>query len=52
MPEGNQKKVTRHKFSVDEDDRLWQLVCTYGEKNWYIIAAEMQNRLPRQCKER
>jgi hypothetical protein len=52
MSEDNRKKISRLKFSPDEDDKLRHLVCTYGEKNWHAIAAEMQNRCPRQCKER
>jgi hypothetical protein len=52
MSDESQQKNRRQKFSSDEDGRLRQLVQTYGEDNWHAIANEMENRRPRQCKER
>ena len=45
------KKITRHKFSPEEDEVLRTLVNQYG-KDWSIVAQHMPNRTPRQCRDR
>lgn len=40
------------KFSTEEDELLKHLVQQYGEDNWNSIANMMNNRNPRQCRER
>ena len=49
-----QKKDRRHKskFSIEEDNKLASLVEKYGTDNWSKISDEMENRNPRQCRER
>jgi hypothetical protein len=42
----------RHKFSKGEDEQLKKLVAMHGENNWVVVAGEMNNRTPRQCRER
>ena len=52
MPRRPSKKPhPRVPFSKDEDDKLKEFVKQYGT-NWNIIADKMENRNPRQCKER
>jgi hypothetical protein len=46
------KHLPNNKFSPDEDARLLGLVGTYGKANWTHIATMMENRNPRQCRER
>lgn len=61
----SKKKITRMKFTPQEDNELLELVSKYGDQNWKIISEEMskknncsqsQNgqvvRTPRQCKDR
>jgi hypothetical protein len=38
-------------FTPDEDGRLWELVAKYGENDWGQIAAKLQRRDRRQCRE-
>lgn len=40
------------KFNAEEDELLKHLVQQYGEDNWNSIANMMNNRNPRQCRER
>ena len=42
----------RKKFSLNEDCKLKQLVKIYGENDWAQIAAMMNNRNARQCRDR
>ena len=42
----------RHKFSKTEDETLRRLVAQHGEASWAIVAACMENRTARQCRER
>jgi hypothetical protein len=42
----------KHKFTPDEDQRLTVLVEQYGTNEWGVISQLMQNRNPRQCRER
>lgn len=43
----------RHKkWTKEEDNKLRQLVNKFGDKNWRILANSMENRNPRQCRER
>lgn len=39
-------------FSREEDEMLKRIVFRYGPKNWKYIASLMQNRTPRQCRDR
>lgn len=45
-------KIERHKFSKPEDERLTDLVYQYGTKKWRTISSLMEDRTPRQCRER
>ncbi|OHS99362.1 Myb-like DNA-binding domain containing protein [Tritrichomonas foetus] len=49
-----QNKPGRHRipFTLNEDNKLAQLVNKYGDKDWLKIASEMENRSVRQCRER
>ena len=42
----------RNKFSASEDYRLKQLVKTYGQNNWGLVAKLMDHRTARQCRDR
>ena len=42
----------KQKFSVEEDQKLINIVKTYGENNWEKIAKLMPNRNHRQCRDR
>jgi len=46
------KGALRQKFIQDEDEKLRELVKHYGTNDWKNIASMMQNRSPRQCRER
>lgn len=46
------KKITRHKFTPEEDEVLRNLVQQYGKSDWVTIAQHFQNRTPRQCRDR
>ena len=42
----------RQKFTQEEDQKLIELVNEHGTSNWVLIASLMENRNPRQCRER
>lgn len=42
----------RQKFMPEEDQRLIELVNEHGTSDWVLIASLMENRNPRQCRER
>ena len=46
------KKITRHKFTPEEDEILKRLVTTYGPSDWGTIASHFGNRSARQCRDR
>ena len=46
------KKNARHMFTMEEDNRLCELVNEFGDKNWRVISRQMPNRTTRQCRER
>ena len=50
----NKKRLQskRNRFSTEEDKRLKALVQEHGTKNWRTISQRMENRSPRQCRER
>jgi hypothetical protein len=45
-------RVSKQKFFHEKDEQLRHLASIHGENSWHLIAAELGNRLPRQCKER
>ena len=47
-----EKVKLRDKFTLDEDVKLKYLVSYFGVGNWKIIAAAMETKNPRQCRER
>lgn len=50
---GAKKAISRHKFSIDEDNALRNLVNEHGTTNWRFIAENMTtNRTARQCRDR
>lgn len=46
------KKITRRKFTPEEDELLKNLVATFGPTDWQTIAQHLVSRSPRQCRER
>ena len=46
------KQREKHLFNEIEDNKIRQLVKVYGDHAWRIIASEIPNRSPRQCRER
>lgn len=48
----NSKKITRHKFTPEEDEILKNLVSTYGPNDWQSISSHFVGRNARQCRER
>ena len=44
--------ISRRKFTHEEDEKLKSLVSTFGVGDWRNIAAHMDNRNARQCRER
>lgn len=48
----SRKKVKKIKFTKEEDEKLYSLVEKYGENEWALISSHMENRNPRQCRER
>ena len=46
------KKITRRKFTHEEDEILKFLVRTYGASDWQTIATRLIGRTARQCRER
>lgn len=47
-----QGTVARKKFTYEEDQKLLELVTTYGAKKWRRIAEMMPGRTPKQCRDR
>lgn len=47
----NQEQKKR-RFTIDENDRLRQLVEDFGSNNWELVASTMKDRTPRQCRDR
>ncbi|EAY19677.1 Myb-like DNA-binding domain containing protein [Trichomonas vaginalis G3] len=45
-------KRSRVQFSAEEDSKLRELVKLHGCKDWKIISENMENRSPRQCRDR
>lgn len=67
MKKTQKKKITRNKFTIQEDEELIRLVSIYSDKDWTKISEEMcktfsemnsqikftkYNRTPRQCRDR
>lgn len=46
------KKITRRKFTPEEDEILKNLVATFGPTDWQTISQHLVGRNPRQCRER
>ena len=55
QPQGG-KTVLYHKvnrrFTLQEDKKLRELVALYGQNDWHSVAAKMEKRNARQCKDR
>jgi hypothetical protein len=47
-PKTNQKR----RFTRQEDQKLEEIIYSFGNKDWNLISTLMTNRNPRQCKER
>jgi hypothetical protein len=41
-----------HPFTLTEDQQLIHSVAVYGTKRWSLIAMNLPNRTPKQCRER
>ena len=52
LKEPSRTKITKAKFTDEEDKLLTTLVCEAKEKDWFAIAKNMNNRNARQCRER
>jgi hypothetical protein len=52
LPPPREKKISRHKFTPDEDEALRQLVAQHGTGDWALIAQQLPSRTPRQCRDR
>lgn len=50
--EWHEEKIGKKKFSKGEDEKLANLVTTYGPKDWKTLALYMPGRTARQCRER
>lgn len=46
------KRKIRNKFTLEEDQKLRELVQKHGEHSWNLISSLMENRNQRQCRER
>lgn len=46
------KKKNRAHFTKDEDEKIKELVKKFGSKNWSIVAAFMNGRTAKQCRDR
>jgi hypothetical protein len=46
------ERQTRRRFTVNEDQTLRGLVCTYGLNRWETIASYLPERTARQCRDR
>ena len=44
--------LRKNRFSKGEDELITKLVNEFGENSWHKISSLVQNRTPRQCKER
>lgn len=44
--------VPKVKFTLEEDEKLTEIIERIGTKSWRLISLEMKNRTPRQCRER
>lgn len=47
-----EKKRTRILFTKNEDEQLKNLVKEYGDSDWALVAANMEGKTVRQCRER
>lgn len=45
-------RVQKRPFTFDEDRQLLQLICIHGAHNWAEVASHLENRTPKQCRER
>jgi hypothetical protein len=46
------RSAAKKKFTPEEDNRLKEVVGTFGCKDWVEVASHMPDRNPRQCRER
>lgn len=46
------KNKPRSHFSKEEDEKIKELVKTFGKKNWSVIALFMKGRSAKQCRDR
>jgi hypothetical protein len=46
------KSPTKKQFSIEEDRMVVMFVASHGLKSWSLLAAQMQNRSAKQCRER
>jgi hypothetical protein len=46
------KKISRARFTPEEDEELRRLVAEHGTDAWMVIAAAMPTRSVRQCRDR
>jgi hypothetical protein len=44
--------VQKQPFTEEEDQVILDFVRTNGAKNWNFVASELENRTPKQCRER
>jgi hypothetical protein len=47
-----EKKISRRKFSPDEDELLKSLVAQFGTTDWETVSQNFQGRNPRQLRDR
>jgi hypothetical protein len=47
-----EKRISRHKFTQEEDDLLRQFVTQFGQSDWNEVSRHFANRSPRQCRDR
>eukprot|EP00281_Chroomonas_sp_CCMP1168_P013093 CAMPEP_0206283138 /NCGR_PEP_ID=MMETSP0047_2-20121206/40060_1 /ASSEMBLY_ACC=CAM_ASM_000192 /TAXON_ID=195065 /ORGANISM="Chroomonas mesostigmatica_cf, Strain CCMP1168" /LENGTH=879 /DNA_ID=CAMNT_0053713463 /DNA_START=12 /DNA_END=2649 /DNA_ORIENTATION=- len=52
IPEEKKERRQRLPWTPEEDERLVQLVQQHGQGNWPMIAHHLENRLPKQCRDR
>jgi hypothetical protein len=50
--DGCNKKITRRRFTPDEDEKLSQIVVKFGETNWAEVVKYFPSRTTRQCRDR
>jgi hypothetical protein len=46
------EKIQKRPFSLDEDRMVYQFVAMNGPREWWLLAQQMENRSPKQCRER